>query len=72
MDCQPYPLAEIRKESFHDLDSALLMILTDTVAYLKNSEEKEIDERTIQTYEYYKGKGDISGKECKGNGADCV
>ncbi len=72
MDCQPYPLAEIRKESYHDLDSALLMILTDTVAYLKNSEEKEIDERTIQTYEYYKGKGDISGKECKGNGADCV
>lgn len=55
MDCRPYSLNEIRKESFCSLDRALLMILTNTVEYLKGSTEKEIDELTIQTYDYYKG-----------------
>lgn len=56
MDCRPYPLSEIRKESFRDLDNALLMILTNTVTYLKESTEEEIDELTIQTYDYYDAK----------------
>lgn len=56
MDCQPYPLEEIRRESYRSLDSALLMILTDTVHYLRSNDNMEIDERTIETYEYYKGR----------------
>lgn len=55
MDCRPYPLNEVRKESFRNLDNALLMILTNTVTYLKGSTGEEIDELTIQTYNYYKG-----------------
>ena len=55
MDCTPYPLNEIRKESFQSLDNALLMILTNTVEYLKKDTEKEIDDLTMKTYEYYKG-----------------
>ena len=55
MDCRPYPLNEVRKESFRNLDNALLMILTNTVTYLKGRTGEEIDELTIQTYNYYKG-----------------
>lgn len=53
MDCSPYSLTEIRRKSFQDLDSGLLMILTNVVQYLQNSEWK-IDEMTRKTYEYYK------------------
>lgn len=62
MDCAPYSLSEIRKESFHDPDRALLMILTNTITYLRSDPEKEMDELTVQTYDYYKGKGDKDGK----------
>ncbi len=62
MDCKPYSLSAIRKESFCDLDQALLMILTNTVVYLESDPAKEIDELTIQTYQYYKGAGSTDGK----------
>ncbi len=62
MDCKPYSLSAIRKESFCDLDQALLMILTNTVVYLESDPTKEIDELTIQTYQYYKGAGSTDGK----------
>lgn len=53
MDCHPHPLEEIRRASFDDLDRGLQMVLSNTVEYLQGSEEKEIDERTLRTYEYY-------------------
>lgn len=62
MNSKPYSLSEIRKESFRDLDHALLMILINTITYLESSPEKEIDELTVQTYHYYKGAGGTDGK----------
>ena len=53
MNCMPYSLAEVRKKCYQDLDKGLLMILTNTVEYLKKSDRK-IDEMTTITYEYYK------------------
>ena len=46
-------LDEIRKAAFRDLDSAVLMILEDTVAYL-NKNPKSMDTQTISAYEYYR------------------
>jgi HD superfamily phosphohydrolase YqeK len=46
-------LPKIRRLSFEDLDLAMLEILDGTLAYLKQ-EEKEIDPRTAETYEYFK------------------
>lgn len=58
MDCHPYPLDEIRRESFRDLDCALRMVLANTVEYLRSDPAKEIDELTMETYDYYnKGGG---------------
>ena len=62
MDCTPYSLSGIRQESFRDLDHALLMILTNTITYLRSSPEKEMDELTVQTYNYYKGEDESDGK----------
>ncbi|WP_026669809.1 bis(5'-nucleosyl)-tetraphosphatase (symmetrical) YqeK [Butyrivibrio sp. AE3006] len=42
----------IRKEAFRDLDSCMLLILRDTLNYLKNI-DKECDSMTQDTYEYY-------------------
>lgn len=47
-------LLEIRKTVFTDLDSALIMVLKDTLNYLSAS-GKEIDEMTQKTYDYYAG-----------------
>ena len=49
---QPH-LKEIRKACFEDLDKGLLMILSDTVEYLKNNSPENIDEMTLKTCEYY-------------------
>lgn len=43
----------IRKEAFINLDSCLLMILSDTVDYLKTN-NKVIDKTTEETYWFYK------------------
>ena len=46
-------LADVRKLAFEDIDLALFKILSDTLAYLKNS-PKSIDSMTMRAYEYYK------------------
>ena len=46
-------LTDVRKLAFEDMDMALLKILTDTLAYLKNS-SKQMDSMTFRTYQYYK------------------
>ena len=48
-------LEEIRRVAFEDIDKCLMMILEDSVAYLKASNMK-IDDTTLKTYEYYKAK----------------
>lgn len=52
MDCFPYSLAEIRQISFQNLDRGLLMILTNKIQYLQNS-QAIVDEMTNRTYQYY-------------------
>ncbi len=52
-------LTTIRKLAFEDLDEALLLILKDTLDYLKNY-GGEIDPMTQKTYEYY---AEISNKK---------
>lgn len=47
-------LTEIRKAAFEDLDRALLMILNDTLQYLKST-GSQVDAMTERTYEYYTG-----------------
>ena len=46
-------MAEIRKEAFTDLDKCLAHILHDSVIYLKTI-GKEVDEATMNAYEFYK------------------
>ncbi len=46
-------LADVRKLAFEDIDLALFKILSDTLAYLRNS-PKHIDSMTMMAYEYYK------------------
>ena len=46
-------LTEIRQCAFKDFHLAILMILSDTIDYLKQT-GKDIDETTYKTYEYYK------------------
>ncbi len=48
-------LKQIREMAFVDLDQALLMILRDTLEYLKNG-GGECDSMTEKTYEYYLSK----------------
>lgn len=50
-------LAVVRPLCFHDLDAALLKILSDTLDYLKST-GKEIDPLTEQTCQYYKAKAE--------------
>lgn len=45
-------LREIRRAAFENLDNALLMILKDTLEYLRG-EEGAIDSMTEKTYQYY-------------------
>ena len=48
-------LDEIRKIAFVDLDRAVYMILDQTLSYLtENGASKEIDEITVETFEFYK------------------
>lgn len=46
-------LADVRKLAFKDIDLALFKILSDTLAYLRNS-PKNVDSMTMRAYEYYK------------------
>ena len=46
-------LPEVRVMAFQNLDLTLFKILSDSLAYLRNSPEK-LDTMTVQAYEYYK------------------
>lgn len=49
-------LAIIRKTAFMDLDTALKMILSDTIHYLTGKKnDKNIDPMTLKTYQFYTG-----------------
>lgn len=50
-------LEQIRKMAFADLDRAVLMILEDTLNYLKSG-DSVIDQTTQETYCYYKNGGE--------------
>lgn len=51
--CQATNLTEIRRSAYKDLDKTVVMILRDTLAYLKSA-GNEIDSLTQETYDYYK------------------
>ena len=55
LDCKPYSLPEVRKQSFRDSERGLFMTLENTVNYLQRT-NIPIDELTFQTYSYYKDK----------------
>ena len=46
-------LEKIRKEAYEDIDKCMAHILHDSVVYLKTI-DKEIDETTMNAYEFYK------------------
>lgn len=46
-------LNEIRQEAFKDIDKALVMILEDSLTYLKSIKPDGIDPMTLETYNYY-------------------
>ncbi len=50
-------LVEIRKMAYNDIDTAVLMILEDTLNYLR-TQSGEIDPATEETYNYYKKRFD--------------
>ncbi len=51
---KPLPqIAKIRHAAFSDLDLCMLLILENTIAYLKEK-QASIDSITLETYEYYK------------------
>ncbi len=45
-------LSQIREVIYRDIDKALLIVLKDTLAHLKDS-DKPVDDMTQKTYEYY-------------------
>lgn len=47
-------LTEIRRMAFVDLDITMLMILSDTLDYLRKKQGSNIDEMTVRAYDYYK------------------
>lgn len=55
MDCSPYPLEQVRKKCYQDLDLALIMTLKNTLSYLE-LKKLIIDDTTLETYHYYKNK----------------
>ena len=50
-------LEELRKLSYKDINRAIVMILEDTINYIKSG-DSYIDKRTFETYEYYKKETD--------------
>lgn len=52
-------LNEIRKVSFQNIDKAVYFILKNTLAYLKSKNTEEIDQRTIEAFEFYKNQIEI-------------
>jgi putative HD superfamily hydrolase of NAD metabolism len=57
-------LTEIRKIAFQDLDEAMYLILEHTLNYLGEEKgKKEIDNMTVEAYEYYKNRVKKEKKE---------
>ncbi|MBO5488355.1 MAG: nicotinate-nucleotide adenylyltransferase [Eubacterium sp.] len=52
MECSPHSLSEVRRASFANLNQALVMILENTISYLKET-NRPIDELSLNTYDYY-------------------
>jgi len=52
-----FGLEEIRKETFLDLDRTTFLVLSNTIAYLREC-EMEIEPRSIEALDYYKKKGE--------------
>ena len=48
-------LSKVRKLAFEDLDKCTKTILKNTIEYLTECGQ-EIDERTVETYKYYRDK----------------
>ncbi|SFR97347.1 bis(5'-nucleosyl)-tetraphosphatase (symmetrical) YqeK [Anaeromicropila populeti] len=46
-------LDEIRQSAFIDMDQTVFMILSNTISYLKDENEKEIDPVTVEALNYY-------------------
>jgi len=55
-------LTEIRRMAFVDLDITMLMILSDSLDYLKKKQGDRVDEMTVKAYDYYK-KLDLEKKQ---------
>lgn len=48
-------MEQIRKAAFCDLDQAMYLILKNTIAYLKETQDEDkIDTNSMQAYEYYR------------------
>ncbi len=62
-------LEEIRQVAFWDLDVCTLMILEDTIDYLKQ-QKQPMDEATVQTWEHYRKSVEQKQKEQYGIGQD--
>lgn len=57
-------LGEVRPLAFRDLDEALWLILRDTLAYLRESDnEADIDPMTQETFEFYNKERTKKGKK---------
>lgn len=51
-------IEEIRKEAFTDIDRSIVHILKNTLSYLENGDCGSTDEMSIQTYKYYRERGE--------------
>ena len=50
-------LSQVRKTAFQNLETAVYMVLRDTVEYLSNHPEKEMDAQTMEAFRFYQKKG---------------
>jgi len=51
-------IEEIRYLAFREIDEAILIVLKNTISYLKEK-NVTLDEQTIETYQFYSKQGDI-------------
>jgi predicted HD superfamily hydrolase involved in NAD metabolism len=56
-------LSYIRKLAFEDLDSCVYAILRDTLEYLKSTSLNDLDETTVEAYEFYKKESKLGKTE---------
>ncbi len=56
-------LEEIRKIAFDDIDEAMLMIFDDTMSYILTSDGGELDETTLNAYNYLRNEVEKTKRE---------